>query len=568
MILVRVFTILVALVLSSLEASATLSPINSLSEGVGGTEGLENPQRVLVSPDGNHVYTINAGSPDSTIGIFSRDSGTGAVAFVDVVTEGVDTPDVNGSFARHAMSPDGLHYYVSTFGGALLGFSRDTGTGALTFVEELEVVDDILGLVFSLDGEYVYAPASGPLLVFSRNVPTGALTLVQTIDQSNFVARGARVSPDGAFPHYVYVIEFNTISTFQRSASNGQLTRIDKDIIPPSLDADFEAIEPSPDGGHLYTASSVSPVALDTYELDALTGEPTLRDRQLVDKCQDWKFSGDPLSLHFLPDGRFLAHVGRRSGSGSGDHGVAAFDRDGTTGAVSFLEIQVAEDGDLPPLDRVSDLAISPDGAHAYAIDHLGQTLAAFEVEASPPAPGRDCRLPGTSLVIRNQAGGLLTSIKWSSSGDAESGMETTPEDPRCNGDPSGTVRATLRFASSTSGADTGAIPLPCQNWKVGGSAGTPGRTYSYEDKEQDDGPCRKVEIKGFKVLSANCDNRGPSPLAYLLAPGVDQGNVDAVLTTGTLRHCARLDDYKGADGSDGKTFRGKKQPAPAACPP
>jgi hypothetical protein len=180
----------------------------------------------------------------------------------------------------------------------------------------------------------------------------------------------------------------------------------------------------------------------------------------------------------------------------------------------------------------------------------------------------------GTSLSIRNQGpGGLLTSIKWSSSGDAasgqvESGMETTAEDPRCNGDPSGTARATVQFSSGTSGADTGAIPLPCQNWKVAGLAGTPQRTYSYEDKEQDDGPCRKVELKGFKVVAANCDNRGPSPLSYTLVSGVDQGNVDAVLTTGALRHCARFDDHKGADGSDGRKFQGKKQPAPATCPP
>jgi hypothetical protein len=379
---------------------------------------------------------------------------------------------------------------------------------------------------------------------------------VQTFADNKFLPDSARVSVDG---EHVYVVDqiFSRLRTFRRDVSTGMLDQVRKDRIDPAL----ASLEPSLDGAHLYAGGT----RVDTYAVDASTGLPTLLDRLSISECHDVGFVGDVRSASFLSDGRLLAHLGFVA-SVDVKHGVATFGRDPATGALSLLEIAFAEDGDLAPLTEVTDLSISSDDAHAYTIGRDDDSIAAFAIGASPPPSGRDCRLPGKSLVIRNSgSAGSLVSIKWSSRDEPPTGIETTEEDPRCNGDPPGTVRATLRFSSSTSGADTGEIPLPCENWQIKGGEGTPQRRYSYTDKERDEGPCRKVDVKGLRALTASCDGRGPSPLDYML--GVDQGSVDAVLAIGALRYCASFEGLDGADGSDGRKFRAKNAPAPAGCP-
>jgi hypothetical protein len=134
--------------------------------------------------------------------------------------------------------------------------------------------------------------------------------------------------------------------------------------------------------------------------------------------------------------------------------------------------------------------------------------------------------------------------------------------DPRCPlGVPSGTVRATIRFASTQSGNDTGELPLPCQNWDDTGSG------YRYRDPELDDGPCRDVSISTGRRIKATCLGKGATTdLPYDLTPGTDEDAVHAVLTLGGVRYCTTFEDFNGKDGSDGKRFLGKNAPPPAAC--
>ena len=73
--------------------------------------------------------------------------------------------------------------------------------------------------------------------------------------------------------------------------------------------------------------------------------------------------------------------------------------------------------------------------------------------------------------------------------------------------------------------------------------------------------------LKGKKIVSAVCDNKGPSPLSYTLTGGLSEGEIDAVLQVGDIRYCTRYDAHKGADGSDGRKFQGKKDGKPPACP-
>ena len=60
-------------------------------DGVGGVGGLGRAISVTVSPDGRHVYA--AGQFDDAVVVFSRNSTTGALTFVEVQKDGVGGVD-------------------------------------------------------------------------------------------------------------------------------------------------------------------------------------------------------------------------------------------------------------------------------------------------------------------------------------------------------------------------------------------------------------------------------------------------------------------------------------------
>ena len=137
--------------------------------------------------------------------------------------------------------------------------------------------------------------------------------------------------------------------------------------------------------------------------------------------------------------------------------------------------------------------------------------------------------------------------------------------DPRCNGDPTGTVRATLTFSSPS--GQTHSTNLPCQNWQLIGSVGSP-KGYKYVDRELDDGTAKTVTWKDHGLLKATLLGSGPTVLNYDLQPGVSQDPVAVKLAVSNAVICMQCNGSNGKDGSDGKLFHGKDCPAPAACAP
>jgi len=140
-------------------------------------------------------------------------------------------------------------------------------------------------------------------------------------------------------------------------------------------------------------------------------------------------------------------------------------------------------------------------------------------------------------------------------------------DDPRCNGDPPGTARASLSFASAASGA-AHATELPCQNWKLIGSETRP-KGYRYKDKKLQDGTARSVVWQTGKRISAELRGKGPAGLDYVLEEGISQGAVEAALRSGGTRVCAACAAaVPDKDGSNGRKFTGTVCPAPVACAP
>lgn len=130
----------------------------------------------------------------------------------------------------------------------------------------------------------------------------------------------------------------------------------------------------SADGEFLYATASDNPFttavnesAIAVFRRDALTGKLIFVEAQ-QDDIGDIDGLGGAYAVTISPDGRYL-YV-----AGFSDAAIAQFQRDATTGQLSFIDFQ--QDHDL--LGGVSAIAISPDGEFLYAIASQEDTLAIF----------------------------------------------------------------------------------------------------------------------------------------------------------------------------------------------
>ncbi len=134
--------------------------------------------------------------------------------------------------------------------------------------------------------------------------------------------------------------------------------------------------------------------------------------------------------------------------------------------------------------------------------------------------------------------------------------------DPRCNMDPSGTVKATLTVSSAASG-QSHVANLPCQNWVLLGGILQP-KGYKYKDPQLTAGTAKIVVWKTGKLLKAVLQGKGAPVLNYDLQVGIDQGLVDVTFAIPGEHLLMRCDDSGGKNGSNGKLFKGKDCPAPS----
>ena len=138
-----------------------------------------------------------------------------------------------------------------------------------------------------------------------------------------------------------------------------------------------------------------------------------------------------------------------------------------------------------------------------------------------------------------------------------------SPADPTCQGDPAGTVKATVTVSSAASG-QVHRSPLPCQNWTPVGSASSP-KGWRYKDRELDDGTVSSAQWRNGK-LTLSLRGKGPFFLNYDLVAGVSEDVVDAVFATAAGNLCMACPASGGQDGSNGEDFDAKDCTAPTAC--
>src|SRR6185295_8185543 len=146
-------------------STGKLTFVEFKKDGVGGVDGLARARGIAVSPDGRTVYV--AGGDDDALAIFSRNSSTGALTFVGVVRDGVGGADGLDGVQDVVVSTDSERVYVvSETDDSLAVFARDTTTGLLTFLElfrtntaGVEGLDAAHGVALSADGRNVYTVA-------------------------------------------------------------------------------------------------------------------------------------------------------------------------------------------------------------------------------------------------------------------------------------------------------------------------------------------------------------------------------------------------------------------------
>jgi 6-phosphogluconolactonase (cycloisomerase 2 family) len=386
-------------------------------DGVNGVDGLDGAQSVTLSPDGMHLYA--AGRNEDAVAVFSRDSTTGALTFVEVQRNGVGGVDGLDQVSSLTLSPDGKHLYSAGFlDHAVAVFSRNTATGALTFVEVHEDgvggVDGLfsaISVAVSPDGKHLYAAGFGrsQVAVFSRNSTTGSLTFVEVIEDGVggvdglWGAHSVAVSPDGKHLYAAGQTD-DAVAVFSRNSTTGALNflEIQRDGaggVDGLGSAHWVAV--SPDGSHLYVAGS-SDDAVAAFSVAATsTSTPA---------------TSTPTPVPTTTQAALL----------------------------TFLEVHEEDVAGVEGLDGASSVAVSPDVTSIpnSSIVSVWTPRSPFLTTNRPSSPEATCRLTGTNSVFF-----MFTSVA-----PAMSAEDTDSRPARCI-TPDTDISATVTTTSAASAA-------------------------------------------------------------------------------------------------------------------
>jgi 6-phosphogluconolactonase (cycloisomerase 2 family) len=449
-----------ALAVFHLNADGTLKPVAGFKDQVGGVTGLGTATSVAVSPDGKSVYVrsgarLDPFTPGSITGENALATFTwvnGTLQFQNAVQENeVQTIQLNDITALQ-LSPDGKSAYgISPSADAVVGFTRDTTTGALTVQQIIlasnpNIIPNTAGhafladpdfaasgpnsLAISPDGNtvYVLCPAEKTLMTFNRQsdgtLQFGAAAQAQpepkAFDALTFDANGNLVAsigptlfgPGGAGKYFV---SGNGLSVLE---SNGTTTQTFQDgsggvfgVASPT------AIVLSPDGQNLYVASP-SDNAVAVFARNTTTGALTFV-QTVQNNVAGVRGLGGVSALVVTPDPGGSSAGGFVLAAGTTDNALAVFRRDPATGKLSVVQglrngsanatglvrpdaLTLAAGGTMLYVASLGN-GILPGGVAAYSLTLIAPPPAAFQVGYSNMAaltvsPGDG----GDNVTLRN----------------------------------------------------------------------------------------------------------------------------------------------------------------------
>ena len=381
--------------LSFVECLKDTGSASSCNDQGGSVDGLSIAYGVTISADGKSVYVASFDA--DAVAVFARNPTTGALTYVETQKDGVGGVDGLDGASRVAISADGRSVYAASIvDDAVAVFARNPTTGALTYVETqrdgvggVDGLNAAAGVSTSADGKSVYAVSQDDdaVAVFARNPSSGALTYVEA--QKDGVggvdgldgARSVSTSADGKS---VYAASYtdDAVAVFARNPTSGALTYVEaqKDGVG-GVDgiAGARDVATSPDGKSVYVASQ-SDDAVAVFARNPTSGALTYVEAQ-----KDGVGGADGLnsarSVITSADGKSV-YV-----ASSGDDAVAAFARNPTTGALSYVEMKKDGQGGVDGLSGARGVATSADGKSVYVASFNDNAVAVFSREPDTTAP-------------------------------------------------------------------------------------------------------------------------------------------------------------------------------------
>ncbi len=231
------------------ENSGRLTFKQKLQHAVAGVSGLAAISDVVVSQDGKHVYVTS--NSDNAVSVFLRNpnansQGYGQLSYLQTYQQ--SDPGIGGLVGptELVMSTQNGGDYVYVLGAAdeaLVVFSRDSGTGELSFIEykqngtsQVEGLSNATHLVLSPDESalYVAGQLENTLVRFDRDSANGTLQFAQALHQGDALGQpgemidgldgvsGLFATSDG---HQLFAVasQSNTLSGFDVADSGSQV---------------------------------------------------------------------------------------------------------------------------------------------------------------------------------------------------------------------------------------------------------------------------------------------------------------------------------------------------------
>lgn len=400
-------------------ATGALAFVEMEQDGVAGTDGLSGVAALALAPGGAHLYAASPG--EDAVAVFTRDPGTGALTFVEVERDGIAGVDgLDGASALGVSPAPGNHLYVTgAVDDAVALFGRNPATGALGFLEVqrdgvlgFDALDGAADLALAATGSHLYVAgaADGAIAELARNAANGRLSFLGAVGTGNAV-HGLLLPSDGTTLYAVGAAS-GLLQAFGRDAGTGLLT-----ALPPSGGgfSGGPGLAGSPDGSYVYLASAPADVAAAFRRLPP-QGQPILVDREEDGVGYANLLRADGLAV--APDG------GRVYATGAGSDSLVVFARSAATGELAEAAVYVDGLGGADGLAGAAGVATSPDGSHVYVAGSGEQSLAAY------------ARLPAGGLALveveRDGAGGvagLAGAVGVAISPDGAHVYATGPED-------------------------------------------------------------------------------------------------------------------------------------------
>ena len=210
----------------AMDGSVTL--VQTVSDGVDGVDGIGNTLDVCVSPDQKNVYAV--GLDDDAIAVFTRNLSDGTLSFLEAhfdTDAGVDGLDGPRSVA---VTPNGDFVYVgSGEDDAIAVFSRDETTGSLSYSGMISNSDTgVSGLGYPTKivipplTSYLYTSGDG-VTVLERDISTGALSFVEHL---NLPFAYSMVVHPKANRLYVGSVGNDSVTVYEISENDGTLSEV------------------------------------------------------------------------------------------------------------------------------------------------------------------------------------------------------------------------------------------------------------------------------------------------------------------------------------------------------